>query len=391
MSSKVKIESLNIGIKNNKNDAVCINIPESATTALVSTKNKYAAASVILNKKNISKYKPKYLFFNSGNANACTGETGMKNAIKCTMMLAKKFSCKKEEILIFSTGIIGRQLPMKIISKKLINHSFKFNSSWSSASKSIMTTDAFNKYLQKTIMLGKKKILIKGICKGAGMIEPNMATMLSFISLDIHLNKTTLLRMLKKAVDNSFNCISVDGDMSTNDSVAIVATGKHSDLNLNAHPQLLSKLEDELIQFCQSLARMIIKDGEGASKIITLNLHQVKKQTDAKKICYALANSNLFKTAMYGADPNWGRIIAKLGSLDTIDYNPKKVILKINKMLIFEKGIPAKNCNLKKLNISMKQKEIIIDLYLNNGRASHSIITSDLTEKYVHINSAYTT
>jgi len=391
MKNKLLLESFNIGIKPSKNDALCIKIPDNATTALVSTKNKYAAAPVILNKINISKHNPKYLLINSGNANACTGKIGMRNAIECTMMLAKKFSCQKEEVLMFSTGIIGRQLPMKTVSKKITNHIFKFDSSWIAASKSIMTTDSFNKYLSKTITLGKKRISIKGICKGAGMIEPNMATMLSFISLDLHLNKPLLLRILKKAVDNSFNCISVDGDMSTNDSVAIIATGENKDLNLKDKPKMLSKLENELIQFSQSLAKMIIKDGEGATKTITISIHQASKQSDAKKICYAIANSNLFKTAMYGADPNWGRIIAKLGALDNINYDTSKVILKINQILVFEKGIPAKNCNLKALNSSMKQKEIVIDLYLKNGKAMHSIMTSDLTKKYIHINSAYTT
>ena len=391
MSNKIEIETLNIGIKNGRNDAVCINIPDDATTALVSTKNKYAAAPVILNKINITKNNPKYLFINSGNANACTGKTGMRNTIECTMLLAKKLNCQKEKILMFSTGIIGRQLPMKLISKKIINHSFKFNSSWISASKSIMTTDAFNKYLNKTIMLGKKKISIKGMCKGAGMIEPDMATMLAFISIDLHLNKTLLSQLLKKAVDSSFNCISVDGDMSTNDSVAIIATGENKDLNLKNKPQMLSKIENELIQFCQSLAKMIVKDGEGATKMITITIHQASKKSDAKRICYAIANSNLFKTAMFGADPNWGRIIAKLGSLDNIDYDAGKVILKINQILVFEKGIPAKNSNLNKLNASMKQKEIAIDLYLRNGKAIHSIMTSDLTKKYIHINSTYTT
>ena len=391
MISKVQIETLNIGIKANKLDAVCFKIPPGSITAMVTTQNKYAAAPVIMSKKNILESQPKYLLINSGNANACTGKTGAANAIECTKYISKKFNCKPNEVLMFSTGIIGRQLPINVIEKKISKHSFSFKSSWKSASTAIMTTDKFSKSISRSFLVNNSKITINAICKGAGMIEPNMATMLAFISIDAKLSKTLLSKLLKSITNNSFNLISVDGDMSTNDSVVLISTGQNDQVNFNNNSNNYKKLLAELTTCCQKLSKMIIQDGEGATKVITINIHKSKNNVEAKTIAYNLANSNLIKTAMFGADPNWGRIVAKLGSINKVNYDPDKVHLKINNMLIFKNGIQSKKCDLKLLNKSMKNKEIVIDLFLNSGNGNHSLLTSDLTHEYVHINSAYTT
>ena len=390
MSAKVLIETLNIGIKNNHIDAVCFKIPASAKTAMITTKNKYAAAPVILSRKNILESQPRYILVNSGNANACTGKIGFSNSLKCTNIISQKFNCKSSQILLFSTGIIGRQLPIDKIEKKLNRHKFSFTSSWKSASKAIMTTDKFNKCISRSFLINRKKITINAICKGAGMIEPNMATMLAFISIDVNLNKRLLNKLIKEVNDTSFNAISVDGEMSTNDSVVLISTGenKKTDFNISSN---YKKLSLELSFLCQDLAKMIIKDGEGSTKVITINVHASKNKVQARSVAYSLANSNLIKTAMFGADPNWGRIIARLGSLNHIDYKPEKVELHINKMLIFTGGIQSNKCNLKLLNKSMKKNEIVVDIFLNSGSSSHSVLTSDLSHEYVHINSAYTT
>ena len=390
MSAKVLIETLNIGIKNNNIDAVCFKIPADAKTAMITTRNRYAAAPVVLSRKNILESQPRYILVNSGNANACTGKIGCSNSLKCTNLISTKFNCESSQVLLFSTGIIGRQLPIDDIEKKLNSHKFSFKSSWKSASKAIMTTDKFNKYISRTFLINRKKITINAICKGAGMIEPNMATMLAFISIDVNLNKRLLNKLLKEANDTSFNTISVDGEMSTNDSVVLISTGENKQIDFNI-PSNYKKLSHELSALCQDLAKMIIKDGEGSTKVITINVHTSKNKAQAKLVAYSLANSNLIKTAMFGADPNWGRIIAKLGSLDDIDYKPEKVDLHINKMLIFTGGIQYNKCSMKLLNKSMKKNEVVIDIFLNSGSSSHSVLTSDLSHEYVHINSAYTT
>ena len=391
MMEKVLIEVLNIGIKDKRKDAVCFKLPCLSKIAVVSTKNKYAAAPVILSKSHISKSTPKYILVNSGNANACTGKIGMNNAVKCTKILSKKFKCKKENILLSSTGIIGRQLPIDKVIKSLDTHNFKFKSTWKQAATAIMTTDKFSKYISRSFLLHNTKITINAICKGAGMIEPNMATMLSFISINIDLKKSALTKILKKSVNSSFNMISVDGDMSTNDTVMLIATGENKDIDFSNDKKMFNVLESELIKVCCDLSTMIIDDGEGSTKIIKLNIHKAYNLNQAKKISYSLANSNLIKTAMYGADPNWGRIIARLGSINNIHFTDKKVILKINNIMVYKNGIQYDKCDLKKLNKSMMKKNIVIDLFINSGNASHSVLTSDLSHEYIHINSAYTT
>ena len=391
MSNKVLIDILNIGIKGKKKDAVCFKLPDLSKTAVVSTKNKYAAAPVILSKYNASKFNPKYILVNSGNANACTGAVGMLNAVKCTKSISKKFNCLKENVLLSSTGIIGRQLPINKIIESIEGHDFKFKSTWKQAASAIMTTDKFSKYVTRSFLLNKTKVTINAVCKGAGMIEPNMATMLSFISVNVDLKKSLLSRILKKAVNASFNTISVDGDMSTNDTVMLISTGENKGVNFNLGSKFLKKLENEIINVCHDLSKMIIEDGEGATKIIKITIHKSYNALQAKKIAYSLANANLIKTAMFGADPNWGRIIARLGSISNINYDENKVILKINNKIIFENGLQSKKCNLKELNKSMMRKNIVIDLYMNSGKDMHTVLTSDLSHDYVHINSAYTT
>ena len=388
---KVKLQALNIGIKDSRYDAVCLELPQNSTTAMVTTKNRYAAAPVILSKINLKKNSPKYLFINSGNANACTGKIGAQNAQKLAKSLSRKLNCKESEILLFSTGIIGKQLPIDSINNKIAKNKFSFKSSWDAASRAIMTTDAYKKFYSKSFLLNNKKVTIKAICKGAGMIEPNMATMLAFISIDLKLNKQILNKLLKEITEHSFNSISVDGDMSTNDSVVLISSGERNNIEFTKNSKHYKKILHELSLCCQKLARMIIQDGEGATKAIIINVNKSKSKKEAQLIAYSLANSNLIKTAMYGADPNWGRIIARLGSIDNVKYIPEKVKLKINNIMVFNKGVQSDKFNMKSLNKSMEKKEIIIDIDLYSGDASHSVITSDLTEKYVHINSAYTT
>ena len=387
--TKELIEVLHLGIKEKKTDGVCIKLPDMSTLGMISTKNKFPAIPVIINKQKHPSTRVKYLFINSGNANACTGSVGMMNAKDYVLALSKKFGCVSENILIFSTGIIGQQLPIKRVINSINKCDFKFKSSLKSASKAIMTTDKYEKWVVRKFKISGIDIEIRGICKGAGMIEPNMATMLAFIFVDIKMTKKIISKILHNCAAESFNKISVDGDMSTNDSVALVATGLNSiDLTNKKHYQ---HVEQNIKSVFRQLAHMIVSDGEGATKVCKLSVTKAYSFIQANQVCYSIANSNLFKTALFGEDPNWGRIIARLGSLNKIRYNSNDVVLKINGITVFKKGIPTNQSNSKKLVNSMKNSNIDVEICLNSGSYNANILTSDLSKKYVQINSKYST
>ena len=386
--SNSKFVTLKLGIKKGLVDGLLIILAEQSITTIISTINKFAAAPVLASKKNISKSNPRYIFINSGNANACTGTEGSKNVKIILKHLSNKLKCKPSEIIIMSTGIIGRQLPMENIIKSISKNSMKKYTTIKDAAKSIMTTDKFPKYLSKSYKIGNKKILFKGICKGAGMIEPNMATMLGFIETNVAISSKKLNKYLKYCTSLSFNSISVDGDTSTNDCVAFTTTNQIL-LNLNKtsnETKFLSCASDFFIE----LASLIVKDGEGATKIIQLNIINAKNKNISQEICKKVSQSLLVKTAMYGEDPNWGRIIASLGSIQTPIKNINKISLFINDILCFSNGSSIDNGSAK-LKKSMKKNRITITIDLDNGISNQTIYFSDLSQEYVHINSKYTT
>ena len=364
MIKKVELEVLNIGIKQNLSDAVCMKIPNDSALAMVCTKNKFAAAPVVISKTNIQNNRIKYLFVNSGNANACTGIVGYNNAQQYSRKLSAKLNCKSEELLIFSTGVIGKQLPMNKILSSIHNSNFSFKSTWEQASKSIMTTDKYNKFINKTFTIQGQQIRMNAICKGAGMIEPNMATMLAFMELNIKLSKSAISKLIKHVVDNSFNRISVDGDMSTNDSFVIIATGETETIDYDVDVTSFALLKKNITKICQDLCKMIVSDGEGSTKIIEIDVNNAQSESQAKKIAFAIANSNLVKTAMFGCDPNWGRVMAKIGSTN-IDVDINKITLLINDHMIFCRGEIDRRCNIEVLEQSMKNREIFLNINLN--------------------------
>ena len=383
-----KFVTLNLGIKQKLCDGLLIILADDSITSLISTLNQFAAAPVLVSKKNISNANPRYIFINSGNANACTGDEGSNNVKTILKILANKLKCKPAEIIIMSTGIIGRQLPMSNIIKSISKNSFNKFSSIKDAAKSIMTTDKYPKYISKSYTINSKKITFKGICKGAGMIEPNMATMLGFIETNVVMSSNALYKYLKYCSSLSFNSISVDGDTSTNDCIAMTTTNELS-LDLKKKSNEIKYLECAS-EFFIELSSLIVKDGEGATKIIQLNVINAKSKNLAQKICKKISNSLLVKTAMYGEDPNWGRIIASLGSIDLPITSINKIQLFINSVLCFSNGtsIDSGSSQLKK---SMKNNKIVITINLNNGKSCQTTYFSDLSQEYVHINSKYTT
>tara|TARA_B100000900_G_C20574082_1_gene714563 strand:+ start:786 stop:1949 length:1164 start_codon:yes stop_codon:yes gene_type:complete len=383
-----KFVTLNLGIKKNLSDGLLIILTDESITSLVFTLNKFPAAPVIASKNNISKSNPKYIFINSGNANACTGEQGSNNVKLILKSLSKKLKCKPSEIIIMSTGIIGRQLPISNIINSINKNAMNDFSKISDAAKSIMTTDKYPKYLTKSYKIGAKEIVFKGICKGAGMIEPNMATMLGFIETNVVINSRNLDKYLRYCVDSSFNCISVDGDTSTNDCVALTSTNQIS-LDLSKK-SIEKKFLEYALDFFIRLSTLIVKDGEGATKVIKLEVINAKNKNLVQEISKKISHSLLVKTAMYGEDPNWGRIIASLGSIESPITNVKKIRLLINNILCFEKGTSIDNVS-SKLKKSMNKNQISITVDLQNGIYSKTMYFSDLSHEYVNINSQYTT
>ena len=386
MSSK--FVTLKLGIKKNKVDGLLIYIPLGSNTAMITTKNKFAASPVVISRENIKSGIIKYVFINSGNANACTGKEGHENTKKILNTLSKKLNCSSDQILIMSTGIIGRQLPIKKITESINNSNLNIYSSMKKAASAIMTTDKFPKYLTKTYKIGSKNVTFRGICKGAGMIEPNMATMLSFIETSADLPKTVLKKYLKYCANLSFNSISVDGDMSTNDTVIFTSIG-NTKLNLK-NKSTETKFLSCASNFFIRLSSHIVKDGEGATKFIKLNVINAKSLILAQEVSKKLSRSILVKTAMFGEDPNWGRIIASIGSIESINIKPFNIKLMINNILCFKNGISLDNGS-KRLEKSMRKNTIEITVDLNHGKHNQTMYFCDLTYDYVQINSEYTT
>ena len=391
MSTKILIETLNIGIKNNHIDAVCFKIPASAKTAMITTKNRYAAAPVILSRKNILESQPRYILVNSGNANACTGKTGASNSLKCTNLISQKFNCKSSQVLLFSTGIIGRQLPIEKIEKKLNSHKFSFTSSWKSASKAIMTTDTIPKAVSKSIIIQNQKVTITGISKGSGMIYPNMATMLAFISTDANISLEILQKLNREITDTTFNCISVDGDTSTNDSFIIAATNQSKHSKINKEDSNYKVLKSAIFDVSLELAQAIIRDGEGATKFITIEVLGGNNEARCKEVGMSVAKSPLVKTAFFASDPNLGRILAAVGNSNLKDLNISIIDLYINEIIFAREGAIAKDFDELKIQKEMKNSEICVKINLNEGTHKATVWTTDLSYEYVKINAEYRT
>jgi len=342
------------------------NIPAKAACKF--TANKIQAAHIKIDKRHLELNKGyQALIVNSGNANCFTGRQGERDAEEIAKTLAKVLAIKKERVLIASTGIIGRRLPLAKI-KEAIPKLIKglSGNGIDKAKVAIMTTDKFAKEMTVKFRVGKRLITLCGIAKGAGMIAPNLATMLVFIMSDANITQGALNKALTISIDNSFNCITVDGCMSTNDTVCVLANGASRN-NLIGTDKYFKTFLKALHIVCLELAKMIINDAEGATKFIQIKVDKAGSVTEAKKVALSIANSNLFKAAMYGQNPNFGRIIAAVGS-SGIDVKEKDI----------------------KINVSpLTKKDINVEVSLNRGDSSAVVYTSDLTPEYIKINAEY--
>ncbi|RMF93008.1 MAG: bifunctional glutamate N-acetyltransferase/amino-acid acetyltransferase ArgJ [Candidatus Schekmanbacteria bacterium] len=386
--SGVKALGVSSGIKgNNRLDLAMIFFDEPFMAEAVFTKNKIKAAPVKVAKAKVSKGLKKIILINSGNANACTGEEGIKRVNEIEKYAAEKFGVSQSAVISSSTGIIGVQIPIDKI-RKGIDSLFQraAKKEFFGAAEAIMTTDTFPKEFGVEVFInGKKKFSIAGMAKGAGMIAPDMATMLSFIATDLPLERQFLKRTLRDTVDKTFNCITIDGDMSTNDSVFCFAPP----LERGKKPQkyILDAFKRSLSICMDELAKKIVEDGEGSTKFVEIKIEGAKSTKDAKTVASKIANSLLFKCALFGKDPNWGRIAASAGASGAEIYE-EKIDIYFGKMKAVSSG-KFKEEYRKKLIDYFKRKNMEITVDLNIGNGSAKVYTCDLSFDYVKINSEY--
>lgn len=383
---------IHCGIKKVKKDLALIYSDEPARAAGIFTTNKVPAAPVTVDKHQLERSSTfRAILVNSGNANACTGERGFNDAWAMVQQTAAALDISEREVLISSTGVIGQYLPMDKLETGIRETQVMLDADGqTAAAEAIMTTDKFSKEVAVTLMLNDTEVRIGGMAKGSGMIAPNMATMLAFITTDANISSELLQSTLKLASDRSFNRISVDGDTSTNDMVLVLANGKAGNLKLTdqADPYYVEFYEAfELV--LSKLSKMIVMDGEGATKFIEICVTAALSEEDAVCAAKAIANSNLVKTAIHGEDANWGRILAAVG-YSGIDFNPDIVEIFFDDVPILKQAynIDFSEGDAKRV---LKQREIKITVHLNQGSATASFWTCDLSKDYVAINANYRT
>lgn len=389
----VKVASTAAGIKyQNRDDLVLFEVCQTANTAVVLTKNQFCAAPVTVVRDNLSLSKPKYILVNSGNANAGLGDKGLIDAKQTCAALAAKANCAVTEILPFSTGVIGEILPVEKITQSIpILLNTLHENSWLNAANAIMTTDTVAKGFSEQLNLDGNIITITGIAKGAGMIRPDMATMLAYVATDLSIENQELNKILTNAVEQSFHRITVDGDTSTNDACTLIATGmskvKLKDLMEQARKKFITSLNALFLK----LAQAIIRDGEGVTKYIAVTVEQAVNKSMARDIAFAIAHSPLVKTAAYASDPNWGRVLAAAGRGSEENLNIDSLSLFINELEIIKKGELATGYNEKAGQKEMQKNELQFRLQLGQGNSDITVWTTDLSHDYVKINAEYRT
>lgn len=385
-----KFAGISAGIKKSGNrDLALIYSENPAVAAGLFTTNRIKAAPVRLAIEGMKSQKAQAIIINSGNANACTGKKGMSDAIETRARTAEELGIPAELVYVSSTGIIGRPLPVEKIKNALPGLVDKLSpSSLRQVAASIMTTDTFAKISSTQLSLGGKQGTITGIAKGAGMICPNMATMLCFIVTDIAITRQALDAALKEAVGKSFNRLIIDNDMSTNDTVIIMANSHLQNKPVTKTSKEFLKFKNSLNEITYDLARMIAEDGEGATKLIEVFVKGARTEAGAGKVALSVANSMLVKTAVYGCDPNWGRIMAAIG-YSGVEVNENKIDISLNKIKVVSKGLGTNRD--KAASKTLSNKKIVITIDLGMGQKTAKALTCDLTEGYIKINAHYGT
>ena len=388
----VKLTAVSAGIKKvGRRDVVLFELAEGSNVAGVFTKNAFCAAPVTVCREHLATAPIRYLVINSGNANACTGEQGLLDAKATCAAIADLKGVKAEQVLPFSTGVIGEPLPVQKIIAVIPEALEKVSESgWDDAGAGIMTTDTRPKGFSQQFEYQGKIITVNGISKGAGMIKPNMATMLGYIATDAKVSREVLQALSREAADKSFNRITIDGDTSTNDSCILIATGQ-VELPEITEPsgELYEKLREVILAAHIHLAKSIVSDGEGATKFVTVAVSGGGSRDECLDVAYAVAHSPLIKTALFASDPNWGRIVAAIGYTGVPNLDANKVRVHLNDTLIVEDGGRAKTYTEAQGQAVMSQADIAININLGRGDFAETVWTTDLSYEYVRINADY--
>jgi glutamate N-acetyltransferase / amino-acid N-acetyltransferase len=388
----IKLGTTNAGIKQTvRDDLLLIEMVENSTCAAVFTRNAFCAAPVHVAKENLGR-NPRWLLINSGNANAGTGLQGYEDAKATCREVALETKGKAQQVLPFSTGVIGQRLPVDKVTAGVPGAFSQLTAdNWGKAAQAIMTTDTFPKGVSKVIMLDGHPITINGISKGAGMIQPDMATMLAFIATDAKIAQPLLQSCLAAAVEQSFNLITVDGDTSTNDACVLMASGCGSAPEITAGSKFYQVFADAIMSVCKQLAELIIRDGEGATKLMRIVVEQAQSDEEAVRVGKTIAHSPLVKTAFFASDPNWGRILAAVGRAGVENMVLEDVQLFLDDVCIVRNGACADDYTEAAGQRVMKQEEITITVKLGRGQAVQEVLTCDFSYDYVKINAEYRT
>lgn len=386
----IRLGTTKAGIKyTNRRDLVVIELAEGTQTAAVFTQNAFCAAPVQVAKSHLSNAIPHYLLINTGNANAGTGHNGLEDAKQCCQLVAENVGCSFSEVLPFSTGVIGESLIMNVFQDGIPNAIANLSESgWEDAAHGIMTTDTIAKGLSEELEFNGKTITITGIAKGSGMIRPDMATMLAYIATDAAIDCSLLQELLNSAAKCSFNRITVDGDTSTNDSCLLMATGA-SGVQITNNSEELHHFSNLLNSMMQKLAQLMIRDAEGATKFVTVEVDGGANEKECEEVAYTIAHSPLVKTALFASDPNWGRILAAVGRAGVEALDLEQIRIYLGDVLIVENGGRAESYSEERGQAAMEQEEITIRVELSRGESSATVWTSDLSYKYVEINAEY--
>ncbi len=386
-----KAAGVKAGIKKSGNlDLAVIYTEQEAAVAGTFTQNAVAAAPVLVSKDVVKGGKAHAIVANAGCANACTGETGLKNAKEMAACAAEALGCAANEVVVGSTGVIGVNLPMEKITAGVTAAVKELSVDGSEkAGNAIITTDTYSKACALEIELGGKKVRFGAIAKGSGMIQPNMATMLCFITTDAAIDSKLLQEALSDIVNVSFNMISVDGDMSTNDMVIVMANGAAGNAKITEKGADYEKFAEALKSICVGLAQRIAADGEGATKFLTINVKGAKCFADAKTVAMSVAKSPLVKTAFFGEDPNWGRVICAVGYAGA-PMVPEKTVVKFGGIAVYANGLGA-TFDEAKLREVMAEHDIVIDIEMGLGDAEATVWSCDFSYEYVKINGEYHT
>jgi glutamate N-acetyltransferase / amino-acid N-acetyltransferase len=377
--------------KPNRKDVLVMTLPEGSSVAGVFTLNRFCAAPVTVCKDHLEKNKGiRALLVNTGCANAGTGQQGLDDARASCIAVAQELNISPEQVLPFSTGVILETLPMERLLAGIPNAVANLQTdSWLNAAEAIMTTDIVAKGTSRTLSIEGKTVTITGISKGSGMIHPNMATMLGYIATDAAISQSALDKIIQHAVNKSFNCITVDGDTSTNDSLILMATGQAGNAAVTEESAEFITLRDALTDVATELAQAIVRDGEGATKFMTIHVEAGKDEEECRKVAYAIAHSPLIKTAFFASDPNLGRILAAIGyaGIDDLDVNTMQLYL--GDVLVAEKGGRAASYVEEQGAAVMKESDILMRVVLNRGDANATVWTCDFSYDYVKINADY--